>query len=72
MKKRKSKKDDNHKVQEAYKLLMDLIENNQKHIEPTLWIGAMICSLSENFEKSDIVFEDFRKEMIACIDHYKY
>jgi len=56
----------------AYELLMDLIISKQEDIEPALWIGAMICSLADNFEKSQIPFDEFKKTMIEGIDHYKY
>ena len=66
------KKDDQQNTQKAYELLMNLIERHQKEIEPALWIGGMICALSDNFQKSNICFNDFKEDLIEAINHYKY
>lgn len=72
MKFRKGKASDQDNVEKAFILLLDLIENNQKEIEPTLWVGAMICALAQSFKDGDIPFEQFKKEMNLAIEHYKY
>lgn len=72
MKLREPLPNDNEKVELAYQLLIELIKSHQSEIEPALWIGAMIGSLADNFEKSDIDFNYFKEEMLECIDHYKY
>ncbi len=72
MKKRKPKSSDQEKVEKAYQILIETIQDNQKEIEPTLWIGAMIAALADNYEKSEIPFKFFKEEMNKCIDHYEY
>ncbi len=72
MKLRKPQKSDQIKSQKALDLLIELIKNNQKEIDPALWIGAMIAALAHNFEKSEIPFVFFKREINACIDHYRY
>lgn len=72
MKLRKPKKTDQADAEKAFQLLLSLIGNHQKEIEPALWVGPMICALSENYEKSDIPFEYFKKEITEAIEYYRY
>ena len=72
MKYRLKQSTDQEKTQKAFELLLDLIQDHQKDIEPALWTGAMMASLAENFEKSGIPFEWFKSEMIKCIEYYRY
>ncbi len=59
-------------IEEAYILLLELIEKHQHKIEPALWVSAMVCALSETHEKSKVPFKMFKKEMTECVNHYKY
>lgn len=72
MKFRPLKKSDQKNVEKALQLLIELIILHQNKIEPSLWMGAMVAALAENCESSEVPFEDFKKEMIKCIDHYNY
>lgn len=72
MRLRKRKKTDQAHAQKAYELLLDLIENNQREIEPTLWVGVMIGALAENYENSDVPFEFFKEEISQAVEHYRY
>lgn len=72
MRKRTPKKDDQEKVQEAYELLMELIQENQHRIEPALWMGAMISALANNFEYSNIPHCEFKKSINEAVDFYFY
>ncbi len=69
---REPKEDDQENIQKAYELLMDLIEQNERDIEAALWVGAMICALAENYEKSGISFQQFKTEISQCVEYYKY
>jgi hypothetical protein len=60
------------KTSKAHGLLLKLIIKHQKEIEPRLWIGAMICALADNFERSGHSFEDFKQELQDAADFYKY
>jgi hypothetical protein len=72
MKIRQKKETDQEDTEKAYNLLLELIRSNQKEIEPALWVGAMICALSENYEKSGVSFEKFLHEIMLCMNHYRY
>ncbi len=72
MKYREKKDSDQKNIQKAYDLLLDLIMANQIDIHPTLWVGAMICALAENYKNSDVPFEYFKEDMINATYHYKY
>lgn len=72
MKIREIKSTDQEQTQRAYELLYDLILNNQNNIDPTLWVGAMICALADNFKESGVSFDCFKKDIISAIDHYRY
>jgi hypothetical protein len=69
---RESKDSDQEKATEAYEALMKLIEGNQGNIESALWVGPMIGALADVFERTNIPFQLFKKELNQCIDHYKY
>lgn len=72
MRVRQVKDDDQEKIEKGCNLLFELIKNNQKEIEPALWISAMICILAENFARCGMPFENFKDEMKKCVEHYKY
>ncbi len=72
MKYRKGKNSDQCDTEKAYKLLLSLIMVHQSEIDPSLWVGAMVCALAENYKNSEIPFDLFRKDLINAIDHYKY
>lgn len=72
MRYREGQPDDQENVQKAYELLMDFIEIHQKEIEPSLWVGAMVCALAENYEKSGVPFSFFKIEMVKAVQNYKY
>lgn len=70
MKVREPKDTDQLEIQKAVGLLVEFI--NQQDIEPSLWIGAMIAVLANNFADNDIPYKYFKKEMKVIVEHYKY
>lgn len=69
---REAKNTDQENVHKAYELLIDFIKAHEKQIEPTLWVGAMIAAISESYERSDVPYKLFKKEIEECIKFYKY
>jgi hypothetical protein len=69
---RESKPEDQEEAEKAFQLLLDLITHHQRQIEPSLWVGAMIGALADNYEKSGFPFKYFKKEMEEAVGHYKY
>lgn len=72
MKIREEKNTDQEGAEKAYILLIGLIKRHQSEIEPALWVGPMICALAENYEKSDVAFENFKREITEAVHHYEY
>ncbi len=72
MKTRQEKPTDQDKVKQAYQYLIELLQQREEEIEPSLWIGAMICILADTFEASGISFEQFKKQINNGMDFYKY
>ena len=67
---RPPKKDDQELAEEAYILLINLIESNQERIEPTLWFGPMICALAENCLRSGWDKKMFLNEINLAAKNY--
>jgi hypothetical protein len=70
MKKRKPKKSDYSKIDEAFELLCKTIQLNQ-HIEPSIWASAMWSCIVTGYINSRISYEEFCEEADQVTDHYK-
>lgn len=74
MKIRSEKENDQELARKTYMLLREFLVKTQQDngIESALWMGPMICTLSEVFENSGVPYEQFKEEMITCVEYYKY
>ena len=61
---------DQEKIQRAYDLIMDLM-NNHPEIEPTLWCGAVWSALVVGYKVCRFSYAEFRDEIFKISRHYK-
>lgn len=66
---RKPKKDDQENIEKAYKMLINFINKNK--IEPSLWVGACMSAIVNNYIKSKITYQMFCEDMDGIKKHYK-
>lgn len=57
-------------MDKAFQLIMDLMHTN-KHIEPSLWAGAVFSVFVNGYQQSGFSYEEFCEELKRVSKHYK-
>jgi hypothetical protein len=70
LKKRKPKKTDQEKTNEAFNLLLETMQKND-HIESSLWAGATWSCIVNGYINSDCPYEEFCEELERIKKHYE-
>lgn len=67
---RDSKKSDQEVTEEIYQMMCELQENNS-HLESTLWIGACWSLLANTYKGSGFSYKQFIEESKQVLKHLK-
>lgn len=67
---RPHKPDDEENTQKAYEYLWDCIYAHPE-IESSLWLGALMATVTSGFVKDGLKYKDFENEMKVMIRHFK-
>jgi hypothetical protein len=70
MKRRRRKKDDQSKAEEAYQLIADVVKNNLQ-IESVHWVGGCWTALINCYIQNKLPFESFCSEIEEIKKFYK-